>query len=98
MIASRTNGARSRSRALTVLVALATLTSASLIVAPAAYAAHDSVPCDDGIPSGYDCTELLNKGTGDVIGELFFKRTDSTLLLRTNLFTVADTGHTGVKL
>jgi len=60
-------------------------------------ALHDTTACND-IPVGYECTPLINKGTDATIGELFHKRVGDISTFVTNLFTVADTGHTDAKL
>jgi len=50
-------------------------------------------------PAGFDCTPLLNKGTGVVVGELYFRRQGTDVALVTDLFgSLLDSGHSGVKL
>ncbi|NIM49334.1 MAG: hypothetical protein GTN78_15425, partial [Gemmatimonadales bacterium] len=60
--------------------------------------ALNDIPCDHDAPAGYDCTPLVNKGTGVTIGELFYQQSGGTLTMLTNLFTVPDTNHTDQKL
>jgi len=64
-----------------------------------ALAVHDDNACNSGdVPAGYDCTPLLNKGTGTTVGELFVKLDAGTLTLLTNLFELPDSGHSEQKL
>lgn len=85
------------------------LVMASVIVAAAAVAAllalsepADSLnneACDGDGPEGYECTELLNKGGGEVIGEQFVRpEDDEEMEIIVHLFDVPSTDLSEEKL
>ncbi|HEY5641058.1 MAG TPA: hypothetical protein VIW01_13510, partial [Dehalococcoidia bacterium] len=69
-----------------ILMALIAVTLAVLVsVDSRAGAIDDEDACND-VPTGYQCVDLVNKGAGQVVGELFFRLDGSDLTLLTNLF------------
>ena len=58
--------------------------------------------CDGDTPAeqaGWCCTELVNKGTGQALGEAFFIQDGSTFTICTDLDSpLDDTGHTSAKI
>ena len=81
------------------LVAVAALGAGIAGSGESALAVHDDSACNSGdVPAGYDCTPLLNKGTGTTVGELFIASDADTLTLLTNLFDLPDSGHSEQKL
>lgn len=85
-----------------VAIALTAVVVAFLVVPAGPAGSLDNAACDGDTPDGYACVPLLNKGTGRVIGELFFNRDGGGLgdnvEMLTNLFRTADSGHADEKL
>jgi hypothetical protein len=69
---------------------------------PGTALAADEVACngDHALEAdGFQCTPLLNKGTGTTLGEAFTARSGMTLTIYTNLFgSFSDTGHSEEKI
>ncbi len=80
-----------------IALAIGAIVAAASFVGRSGQAVHDTTACDD-VPAGFECVELLNKGGGQTVGELFFQLNGGTLTMLTNLFTVDDFGHTDQKL
>lgn len=77
-------------------VVAAAVTFALFLAEPAR--SLNEAACDGDGPDGYECTELLNKGGGEVIGEQFYRRLDGDLEIITHLFDAPSTGHVEEKL
>lgn len=101
-----TAGAASRlslsTRQIVLVGAVAAAAAAGIFVllAGPAQSLNESA-CDGDGPDGYQCTELLNKGGDEIIGEQFFRRTGpdaEDLEILTHLFNEPSTNHDEEKL
>lgn len=87
-------------RLLLASLVIAAAAAAFVILSGTAQSLNESA-CDGDGPEGYQCTELLNKGGGEVIGEQFFRRQGDgagDLEILTHLFDEPSADHSGEKL
>lgn len=79
---------------------VAALAGAVLFLAGPAQSLNEAA-CDGDGPDGYQCTELLNKGGGEVIGEQFHRRQGDDggeLEVLTHMFNESSTDHSEEKV